>query len=230
VSGEQGARRLCGAMVWRCPQCQKSVVKALVRKGKRCPRPGCENAGEPFESTCTNRIREGRTRCYQHGGNAPQVMAATRRRQTLAKAQRRGGFGQLLEAAGVELDGRHPIDGLLEAVDRSGRMVGALAVLVAGLEVGDVWGPDHLGDAETHVVVGEYRQWLEVHARCCKLALDAGIDERRTKVAEAEAGRLFQAVTAALPAIPAKEDRDAFCRALAGQLRAGGAGSVSAAS
>lgn len=39
--------------------------------------------------------------------------------------------------------------------------------------------PDHQGNLGSHPFVGEYRTWTLEHARACKLALDAGVEERQ---------------------------------------------------
>lgn len=141
--------------------------------------------------------------CPKHGGGAPQVKAAARRRLQLDELK--GNLGALLEE--LELDGqhRHPIEILLDAVHRCHSMAQVLGALVGGLSTDAsappdgfgatalgvrLWGPNHLGDGAPHVLLNEYGVWLERSARASKLALDAGVDERRVRMAETMAEQL----------------------------------------
>jgi len=61
-----------------------------------------------------------------------------------------------------------------------------------------MWGPDHLGDGRPHVLVDLYGQWLDRQAKVTKLALDAGIDERRVKMAEGTANEIVETMQDAM--------------------------------
>ncbi len=66
-----------------------------------------------------------------------------------------------------------------------------------------------------------YGQWVDRYARACKLALDAGVDERMLRLAESDADRLFTAITGAMETAGLSLDqREAFRVALAAELRA----------
>lgn len=145
---------------------------------------------------CGNWAMTGQEVCRLHGGSSPQALDAAKRR--LEKARADGRIAEFLEEYGIEA--KHPHDGILEVVDKSGAMVAVLGLLVGELspDGGGLYGPDHLGDGRPHVLVEMYGDWLDRHAKACKLALDAGVDERRLRMAEAQASRLFSALSAAL--------------------------------
>lgn len=50
-----------------------------------------------------------------------------------------------------------------------------------------VYGPDHKGDGKPHVLVTMLGDWSDRAARYAKMAVDAGIDERRVELAEEQA-------------------------------------------
>lgn len=64
-----------------------------------------------------------------------------------------------------------------------------------------IYGPDHKGDGKPHVLVEMLRQWTAENAKAAKLAIDAGIDERRVRIVEEQAeqlGAVVRAVAASL--------------------------------
>lgn len=233
---------LCTGHVEECvnPDC-------LWRGGNRPDRPCTKCGSQVALRPCRSYPRIGQTKCHAHGGNTPQAEAAAYRRTTETEALVAAGkLAELLDLN--DPDDLHPIDGLLEAVRRSVRMARALDTMVRGLDlypevgfeiVGDglhlggdtglrwistnqpLFGPDHQGDGRPHVLIDMLRVWTELAAKACKLALDAGIDERRLQMEEAETDQLLGAVMRALATIEATvPQQEAFTMALAGELRA----------
>ncbi len=159
---------------------------------------------------CRNAARLGTTVCRMHGGSAPQVQAAARRR--IQRQVVEGSVAALMDELGVDaLDDRNLIDDLVDAVRRCRRMVTALGHLVGGLSADPGWeaystteqlgrlvGTNHLGDGAPHVLATLYAEWTERLARASKLALDAGVEERRLRLEEDQVDQLEAAVTAAL--------------------------------
>lgn len=203
-------RRQCGADVWRCPTCDQAVAKAIVRQGNRCPRPGCEQADPPYVSTCRTSMALGALRCFRHGGYAPQSEARAKGRRVEAEA-----WADLAKL-GVPVD-TTPIEALEAMLCEAAGNVAALRLMVWGLD-DEIYGPDHTGDGEPHVVVRMYDAERDRLARIAKDCAALGIDERRVRIAEGQAERLFTAVSRALEALP-DDQRDAFKLALAGELR-----------
>lgn len=181
---------------------------SATKAGKRCGQPAMR----------------GQIVCKMHGGKTPKALAAASNR--LHRAAIRGQIGDML-AQYEELvpDGMDPLTGLLEVVTRTWLMARVYGDLVAELashttatvervpqEKGApytdvrvteaaVVDPDHLGDLRTHPLVDDYRRWLSEHARACKLALDAGVEERQIQLAERQARNIVSAVQAALDAL-----------------------------
>lgn len=222
------------------------MARKTVPRGEHCPR--CDQvharcAGHKRRATgsteplqpCGRWPTTGLEVCAYHGARTPNAAAAGERRQAHDRALVQ--VGQLVDELGI--DPKHPLEGLLEAVDRAGAMVGPLGELVRGLHVqhgdqpatnakpaGDGEGtptaPALLHDGDrAHILVTLYGEWLDRYGRLCKLALEAGVDERRVQMAEAQAERLFGAVTRALvrAKVPA-EHVEAFRVSLAAELRA----------
>lgn len=166
-----------------------------------------------------------------HGANLPGVRAAAARRASWEAAE--GGIAQLLKEC--DLPEQHPIDGLLEVVRHSGAMMRLLGYIVGGLEYEDrapgeegpavkntdkLVGFNHLADQAANAYVGLYAEWSDRYARACKLALDANIDERLVRNAEATTGTFLTAFEEALADAqldPAQAQR--FTKTLADKLR-----------
>lgn len=210
-----------------CPKCGlvhqrdgKATCTAHIRRGER--------QGQP----CLQYPKEGVPVCRMHGGGAPQVRAAGERRQEQDRIATK--VGELLEQVAVH--DQHPIDGLLEAVNRTGNIARILHHLANELDLrpqlgvspdgtigigAALYGPDHNLDGRPHVLMDMLRVWTDLHAKACKLALDAGIDERRLQLEETELDELQQAVMVGLAAADLTADQQAaFVQAFAGRLRA----------
>jgi hypothetical protein len=139
--------------------------------------------GEP----CQRWAIKGATVCPSHGGSIKRVRAAAARR--LQREQLEGDLGVLLAELEIQAADRHPVDVLLAAVARCSAMAQVLGALVGGLTTttggpGALWGPNHLGDGAPHVLTTMYGQWLDRAARASKLAIEAGVEERRVRLAE----------------------------------------------
>lgn len=204
------------------PQC---IAHLRNQGGRRCRRPPSRGA----------------TVCSLHGGATPQLLDKIENQRFIESRQ--GEIAQLLDAC--DLPDQHPIEGLLAVVRHSGQMFRMLEGLVGELKTdptrdhvilgmnddgepvtrpiyGDdgLWGLDANGNMAPHVLVVLYEKWTGIYARACKMALDAGIDERRVQLAEQTTETMFNSVTRAMTAIGMTPDvRDAFTRALAAELR-----------
>lgn len=176
--------------------------------------------------------------CRLHGGSAPATKRKAAERHVMSFKE--GKIRQLLSEC--DIPQQHPLDGLLEVVRHSGAMMRMLAGLVGELAVhpseseeewtmgedgnlvirnqGSLYGPDHKGDATPSILVQLYDRWSDRYARACKLALDANIDERIVRNAEATSEVLFGAVTRAISSVALDETQMHQLRtALAQELR-----------
>lgn len=169
--------------------------------------------------------------CRYHGGRAPQVRAAAARRLALEGVTR--------EAArlGLVLD-VDPLDALVESVHEAAANVAVLRLQLAELRVqvskdGAIAVPDPESggfEARVHILVGLYNDERDRMVRYAKLCLDAGVDERRVRLAEAQGQLLARVVQAAVDACdPTPEERAAATQAAARVMRQIGAGEAEVA-
>lgn len=197
-----------------CAKCDQKHTKCTAHT----------RAGNP----CRQNPVTGLTVCRMHGGSAPQVRAARDRRAEEAAVAER--IAEMLADYQPNLDEVDPHTDLLEVVALTTGMRRVLTELVGELapvgtpayveypigadgEVGmgqptyrpadpsGIYGPDHKGDGKPHVLVEMLRQWTAENAKAAKLAIDAGIDERRVRIVEEQAeqlGAVVRAVAAAL--------------------------------
>lgn len=192
--------------------------------------------GRPSYKPCEKWAMKGQEVCSVHGG---RTQVAVDKAQRVLEAERwERNVQDLLEEC--DMPNAHPMDELLDVVRRSGAMVRLLGSMVGMLDltpgtdvqISDdgklgmtyrnrgLFGPDHQGDGAPHVLATMYGHWLDRHARACKLALDANVDERLVRNAEATTDALFAAVTRALDAAElTHEQQDAFKSVLADELR-----------
>ncbi len=201
-----------------------------------CTKCGAQVAPRP----CKRYPRAGTTVCDAHGANQRTVAAGAQR----VELDRIAGEAAALFDR-LDIPDLHPLDGLLDAVRITGTWARVFGTLVRELDLKptvridviegprggqkrvvvteneSLYGPDHNEDAKPHVLVEMHRIWLEQHTRACKLALDAGIDERRLQLAESDVDQLMTAITRALVAAQLPPNlQEAFTMALAQELRA----------
>lgn len=186
------------------PVCSRCNEVHVTRFGT----PACVAHSKATGDACRNAPVTGATVCRRHGAaKGTRIRTAADRR--IEEGRVAGEIGLLLDQ--VDVPEQHPLDGLLEAVHRAGNMARALEVLVRQLDQdpsvtveidegprggetrrtivlnNPLYGPDHLGDGKPHVLVEMLAKWTELHAKATKLALDAGIDERRLELAHGQA-------------------------------------------
>lgn len=215
-------------------------------------RPVCIKCGQVHPSSCTGHVdlpdgtlrpcrkgaTPGTTVCWKHGSKAPQVQRAAKRRLALEAARAEVEREAMRLGGSLEVD---PLDVLLQSVREAWANVAVLRMALdeLGVEVArdgaialperDVrWdkGGTHV-PARVHILVGMYNEERDRAARYAKLCLDAGVDERRVRVAEQQAQALGTAVGRALDDAAAAltaEQRQALRAALARELRAIGGG------
>jgi len=161
---------------------------------------------------------KGQRVCRKHGGESPQALAAAERRiEHEERIRALGSFGELLEEVR-----RQPVpDSLTALEDAYGaafHMTAALRILVE--ESNSVLGINRFAEDVVHPLTSLYGEWLDRYARIHKLALDAGIEERRAKADDAQVERLFRAIGRALASVElTPEQQENFRRRLAAELR-----------
>lgn len=178
--------------------------------------------------------------CRSHGGALTKTKVAAEERLALMSAQ--GEIATLMREC--DIPEQHPIDGLLEVVRVSGSMMRLLTIKVGELRenpsvtevlvegaggslstkrVADeeaFWGLNSAGEMVPHTYVQLLKVWTERYERACKTALEAGIEERRIRLAEDTSDTFFTALQKAV--VVAELDpaaRAALQQALANELR-----------
>lgn len=160
--------------------------------------------GEP----CERWAIAGGTVCPAHGGSAPQVKAAARRR--LQATHLEGSIGAMLAELEADALDVSPVAVLLEQVARTHAMVQVLGAMVGELEPSGqarhdvtadgtptrLYGTNHLGDGAPHVLVEMYATWIDRATRASKLACDAGVEERLVALAEDQAKLMAEVMRA----------------------------------
>lgn len=134
--------------------------------------------------------------CRTHGGSSPQAKSAAKRRLAMHSV------GSLMDRY-MHAGDQDPLEALLTELARSAVMVETLAAAVIELEMepeaGEaIYGPNHSGDAVPHVLVAMLNEERDRKARFAKMALDAGVEERRVRVAEKEAELIARVIKAVL--------------------------------
>lgn len=194
--------------------------------------------------------------CSHHGGSAPHVLMNNKKFMEMAELGER----LRLEAAEVNpvFLQQHPVQGLLEEVARSAQIVEWLAIQTAKLELIDpanytedayvagmmpdgtearipvrsmLIGPDDKGNLKRHPLWQALDAERERHAKLCKTALDAGVNERMVNIAETQATRMVSIMLKVIdsPAIDIDpEIRIALRRAIAVEMRAAGPSGMAA--
>ena len=178
--------------------------------------------------------------CRSHGGALTKTQVAAAERLALLSAQ--GEIADLMREC--DIPEQHPIDGLLEVVRVSGSMMRLLTIKVGELKEdpniievlvesksGELstkrvagedafWGLNSDGEMTPSIYVQLLRVWTERYERACKTALEAGIEERRIRLAEDTTDTFFNALAKAVVAAGiSPEVRAALNVALAAELR-----------
>lgn len=218
-----------------CDQCGK--IHLTWRGTPACT--GHIKGSDPLEP-CTKQALKTLSKCRSHGGATALARRAQTQRLALLDAQ--GEIGQLMREC--DIPEQHPVDGLLEVVRVSGAMMRLLTVKVGELaedpSIEDVlvegsngelstkrragedafWGLNHVGEMVPHTYVTLLRIWTERYERACKTALEAGIEERRIRLAEDTTETFFSALSKALIVAGLDPVMQAVLKnALAGELR-----------
>lgn len=167
----------------------------MAETSKRVPPDDkrCKAKSRQTKERCKNWALKGTTVCRFHGVNKKTRAAAEAKvKQETAK----GKVAALMEKLGITDE--DPLEGLLREVGRSAVAVEILGSLVGDLDVqSDLHKPNHLGDQTSHILFKMWSEERERHARFCKMALDAGVQERQVQVAEAQ-GQMMARVIAAV--------------------------------
>lgn len=155
----------------------------------------------------------GATRCGRHGGKAPQVQKAAERR--VAEAAARETMTKAVRTLGLPID-VDPGKALLDEIHWTAGHVAWLRDKVQELEAADlVWGRTQTdtgigpqGPVDTTTEKADPNIWYQLYlkerehlAKVCALALRAGIEERKVKLAESQGLLVADAIRRILGAL-----------------------------
>jgi hypothetical protein len=190
--------------------------------------------GEPMRKQCKNHGVRGiePAKCIIHCTPLERQKASE---ATFMKRHEKE-ISELLWSLDIEMN---PMDGLIEAVRVSGGMMRVFQVLTSELnetpyeevtlsvtgapvavEVAGLWGHDHKGDAQPHVLLNLLGVWTDRFSKACKMALDAGIDERLVRNAEATSATFLTAFERAMKSVNLSDvQRLSLAQAMGRELR-----------
>lgn len=195
---------------------------------------------------CGKTPLQGMLVCRTHGGARGGTQSKAKERLRYAEMAER--LRLELQEVDPQFLEQHPIQGLLEEVARSAQAVVWLASRVSELYVADpdgppemryltgfddhgqpttviperrLLGPDHQGNLKPHPYLQLLNDERLRHAKLCKLALDAGVNERMVNIAQAQAMQVVAMMGRALENIGLPPSQiKAAKEALAAEMRA----------
>lgn len=151
--------------------------------------PHCAAKAKGSQKQCTRNALPGMKVCRLHGGAAPQVQQAALKRLALAEAFERG---DRRPAWQILADALHAADTLM---------------IDARVRLGE-------GEPITVDQLDRFTDALERAQRFAKVFLDAGVDERQTRIAESQASMIVGVIRAILDEL----DLSAVQRAKVGEV------------
>lgn len=148
---------------------------------------------------CRQPAVDGATVCRVHGGSAPQVLAAARRRRDTQTALQWA--TQEVERRGIP--DRTPLEHLEAVLAEDARAFAVWDAACSTLidEGSTLLGKNRHGEEQIHPYVTERNQAAQRWARTSKYALDAGVSERRVRIEEEKATLMATALRATLAAL-----------------------------
>jgi hypothetical protein len=193
----------------------------------------------PLMRPCKNGAIRGIDKCVIH------CTALERQKSMQATFMHRHGREISNLMFSLDLD-MNPMDGLLEAVRICGTMTRVFQVLTSELpeapfvettvsRTGDlvdtehpgIYGHDHNKEQAPHIFLTQLQMWVDRYARACKMALDAGIDERLVRNAESTSTVFLSAFDRALKSMALSDDvKRNLAEVMAREVRAGIAGTT----
>jgi hypothetical protein len=137
---------------------------------------------------------KGSTVCKLHGGKRPESMANARKRAGEREIQERAAA----LVAFNENDPETPVEGLLREISWSGQIAQAYAEEIKLLHDEQLVTYTKASGDKMHALVKAHERERTLHARLCKMALDAGIEQRNLDIIEQQAGAIVAVMLALL--------------------------------
>lgn len=180
----------------------------------------CQATSKRTGQQCRGWAIPGGTVCRIHGGRAPQVQEAARRRLLAAEAEAD------LARLGVSIE-TTPVEALEAMLWEAAGNVAVLRQMVNDLTpvYGDMYHQNGslTGEAKPHVLVVMYGEERDRLAKLAEACAKLGLDERRVRLAETQVERLLGAVAGAIADVGlTAEQTGEFKQSLAKRLREAG--------
>ena len=138
---------------------------------------------------------DGQLVCYVHGGN--QKSGKAKAQKLIAQHEIRTRASKIV--AYSELATATPEEGLLMEIRWSGQVAIALGEACEALIADEALTTKSAGAGmQLHALMNAWTKERISHARLCKLALDAGIQQRKLDLVEAQANHVVAAILATL--------------------------------
>ena len=164
----------------------------------------CTKKANHSGARCKNRRVPGLEVCHYHGGGSPKAKEAGRKRLAIAKAEEDA--RKAVELFGGKRD-ISPDEALLELVQRKAAEVEYWRARVAKVKERKLLGGDvkrvtsvdkdeTTWEAREHVALSQLHQAERDLMKMAVAAKNAGVQEARIRLAEAQAGLMFQVLTA----------------------------------
>lgn len=185
----------------------------------------CTGTAKGTGGRCELSAIKGGTVCHKHGGKAPQVLAAARRRRD-AETALQWAARELATSGTPE---RTPLEHLESVLEEDARTYALWAAAVALLtdEGSELLGENRHGEAAIHPYVDERNKAAQRWARTSKYALDAGVSQKRVEIEQQRAEIMAQALKATLSALGLSAELQQRGLSILGQqLRALGPGTI----
>lgn len=155
----------------------------------------CVAKSKQRQAPCLNLGIPGGSVCYIHGGRAPATVRNAEQR--LAEAKIRSDVADRVAEVAAAAAGVHPI----ETMERARSFAhGMMEVLAEELAQSDLDGTGEYGVDES-VRAKLLHRWTDLAMRAGKTSADAGIDERRQQLGEAQAQEVVRVLGAASAAL-----------------------------
>ncbi len=163
----------------------------VKRNGEPCKLPPVRNA----------------TVCHKHGGKAPQVLAAARRRRETESALQWASK----ELAARGLPDRTPLEHLESVLEQDARTYAlwSLACELLSSEGDPLLGTNRHGEQQIHPYIEERNKAAQRWARTSKYALDAGVSQKRVEIEQQRAELMVAAFKGALALLAREFSLDA---------------------
>lgn len=200
---------------------------------KICSREGCPIKGEYHSkckahkrdgTPCLGQVMAGQLVCRMHGGQEPNAIRAARQRVAYQDAM---SLASRIVAYNVDDDPETPAEGLLREVAWSSQVALALGEVCEAMIADQQIVSYSAGQGQRlNSLMEAWSQERDRHAKFCRMALDAGIQQKALDIVEIQAGQIVTAMITLLtsPRLGLSSDQIIEGRVIAAEVLRSGSG------